>query len=473
MSSKSIVILLLMFIDLRVRLKSIISKITEYKTWSEKSINRRIFNAILSISAITFLVKLVNLGKEIYVASLFGTNDLMDAYFIAFLLPSFGIGVIARSFNAALIPTFIQVRDNQGKEAAQRLFSSAVLLSTVLLFFVAFLMILASPFLLPLIATGFDEQKIQLAHKVFLVLVPTMVFSGLTSTWSAILNANEQFTITSIVPVVKPVAIVAVLILLYGKWGIYALATGTLLGFVLESSILVKILKREGFFLTPNWTGLTPELRQVVGQYIPMILSVFIMSSANFVDQSMAAMLGAGSVSILNYGKRVVGILLELTSTAMSTAILPHFSRMATANDWKGLQNTYWTYVRLILVLSIIPTLLLSYCSEYIVSILFERGAFNESDTLAVANVQSIYFLQIPIYILVSLNVRMITSIKKNKILIYISVVNLIFNISLNYILMKWIGVSGIALSTVIVYIIGFLISFIIIKRVFSINSNF
>src|SRR5919199_382001 len=83
------------------------------------SVNRRIFRAAFVIGALTFGVKLVSLVKETTVAASFGTGDALDAFLIAFLLPTFVIYVLGASLNAALIPTYIEVRDRQGPEAAQ------------------------------------------------------------------------------------------------------------------------------------------------------------------------------------------------------------------------------------------------------------------------------------------------------------------------------------------------------------------
>src|SRR5215212_8536590 len=78
------------------------------------SINYRIFNAFVIVGGITFGVKIVSAGKEIIVAASFGTGDAIDAFLIAFILPIYVISIVAGSFSAALIPTYIQVQQNEG-----------------------------------------------------------------------------------------------------------------------------------------------------------------------------------------------------------------------------------------------------------------------------------------------------------------------------------------------------------------------
>jgi putative peptidoglycan lipid II flippase len=93
---------------------------------------RKIFNAAISVAVCSGIAALGSTAKELVVARWFGRGDALDAFLIAFLLPSFLVNLVAGSFNAATIPTFIQVRDKQEKEAAQRLFAMRERLSASL-----------------------------------------------------------------------------------------------------------------------------------------------------------------------------------------------------------------------------------------------------------------------------------------------------------------------------------------------------
>ena len=47
------------------------------------------------------------ISNSTWVTAWFGTADALDAVLIAFFFPTFVINVVARSFNAAFIPTFM------------------------------------------------------------------------------------------------------------------------------------------------------------------------------------------------------------------------------------------------------------------------------------------------------------------------------------------------------------------------------
>ncbi|MFO7600897.1 MAG: lipid II flippase MurJ, partial [Candidatus Desulfacyla sp.] len=294
-----------------------------WKRWRVRSTNRRIFAAIVSVGGFTMLVKLAAVAKQLVIAGRFGTSDALDAFLIAFLAPSFAINVAAGSFSAALIPTFIEVREREGQDAAQRLFSSVMVLSIFLILAISGVLAGFSPTIIRIIGSGFSPEKQALTRSLFFVALPLLIISGLAAIWASILNAQERFALAAIAPVMTPVAAVIAILLLGRVWGIYALAVGTVGGGLFEAVLLGRGLKRRGFYLLPRWHGLTPAVKQVARQYAPMAAGALLMSGTEVIDQSMAAMLGPGSVAALSYGNRVVSLIIGVGSLALGTAIFP------------------------------------------------------------------------------------------------------------------------------------------------------
>ena len=425
--------------------------------WQQQSVNRRIFATMITVGCFTFVVNLAATAKELVVANQFGISDVLDAFLIAFLLPSFAINVVMGSFNAALIPTFIHVRENEGLEKAQQLFSSVTVWNTVVLVTVSVLLAMASSFILPILGSGFSPEKQALTRSIFFVLLPILAISGLGITWAAVLNASERFALAAISPMIKPIITVVLLLAMSKIWGIYALAAGTVGGVVLEAGLLAWGVRRRGFYLVPRWHGLTPPMKKVINQYLPMVAGAFFMSSTSLVDQSMAAMLGAGSVSTLNYGGKAVTLILGIGCVSLSSAVFPHFSRMVAASDWAAIRHTLKTYIYLILLVTIPLTLILVYFSEPLVCLFFERGAFTSADTWRVSQVQALFLLQIPFFFLGILMVRLISSLNMNHILMQAAIINLLSKIVFNYFFMQRLGAAGIALSTTLVYAVSFI----------------
>jgi putative peptidoglycan lipid II flippase len=424
--------------------------------WRQSSVDRRIFTAVLTVGGFTALVNFAATAKELVVAHRFGTGDALDALLIALLLPSLASNVIAGSFSAAIVPTLIHIRENQDHEAVGRLFSNVMMGSTILLLSVSVFLALTASFVLPLLGSGFSPEKQALTRSLFFVLLPILLISGLGTTWAAILNAYERFALAAVSPIMIPVMTMLFLFSMGQVWGIYALAAGTVAGFITQLALLAWGVRRQGFLLHPRWYGFDPALKRVAKQYVPMVVGALLMSCVGLVDQSMAAMLGAGSVSTLNYGGKALAVILGIGSVSLSTAVFPHFSRMVAASDWAGIRHTLKTYIYLILLVTIPITLILVYYSEPLARLFFERGVFTSTDTWRVSQVQALFLLQIPFYFMVILMVRLISSLSMNHILMRVAIINLFSKIVFNYFFMQQLGAAGIALSTTLIYAVSF-----------------
>ena len=416
---------------------------------------RKIFNATISVAVCAAIAALVTTAKELVVARWFGRGDALDAFLIAFLLPSFLVNLVSGSFNSAMIPTFIQVREREGREAAQRLFSGVMVVSLGLLVGVSILVGVLAPQFLPLLGSGFTPAKLLLTRRLLYCLLPFIVLSGLAVAWAAVLNAGEQFGLPALSGMLPPLFIMVFLLLLGRAWGIFALAVGTVTGVALQACILGWLLRERGVRLELRWYGWDPSLRQVIGQYAPMLAGALLMGSTELINQSMAAMLEPGSVAAMNYGRKVVSLFIVIGATPLSTAALPYFSQMVASRDWSGCRKTLTTYSRSIVLVTVPLTLALVAFSHPLVKILFQRGAFTAADTNVVSRVQAFLSLQIPFYVLANLGVRLVSALKRNSVLMVIAGVNMVANVIFNLILMRYAGVAGIALATSLVYLVS------------------
>src|SRR6185437_1910262 len=80
--------------------------------------------------------------------------------------------------------------------------------------------------------------------------------------------------------------------------------------------------------------------------------------------------------------------------------------------------------------------------------IIFERGSFRAKDTQLVAQIQAVYALQIPFYLSNVLLSRLLSSFLLSQITFWAAGINISLNIILDIILIKMMGVPGIALAT-------------------------
>jgi putative peptidoglycan lipid II flippase len=420
------------------------------------SVHRKLILSMMTVGGITAGVKLAAAGRDLVLAHQFGTRGELDAYLIAYALPAFATNLIAGSLSATFIPLLVEVKLCDGHASARALFAATLGRVALLLAAVTVLLAIATPRLVAVLTVGFTPELAALTVKLTRILLPTLWFGGLATTFGAVLNASGRFARVATAPLLTPVLQLALVLNTSGS-RIEMLAYGTAGGALVEASILYWALRNHGYWVVPQWNGLGRTQAVFRRQYLAIAVGSVLMGSTTLVDQAMAATLGSGSVSALAYGTKLVAVIREIGPTAMSTVLLPHFASLTASRDWGTLRRHLGFYTRVILALSIPATLVLAVLSKFIIRLLFERGAFTPADTEQVTSIQILFGLQIPFYMLGLMFVRVISALQANQILMYGTAISVLVNIGLNYALMKPLGVGGIALSTSGVYLVSYI----------------
>jgi len=425
------------------------------KITGPETVNRKILRAAFLVGLLTLLAKCAATVKELMVARWFGRSDALDAFLIAFLLPSSLLGIVMGALGSSLIPSFVAIRQEHGTAAAQRLFSSVLVLALIALIAGALLLGLLAPYYLPLLGSGFSPAKLRLTRMLLYALLPFVLFNGVASCVSAVLNAGERFALPALTPLLTPLATIVFIQFAAVPWGAFSIVAGVVVASFLEASLLVWSLRFQGLRFSLKWMGLDPPLRRVLRQYPPLLAAAFVSGGVGMIDQAMAAMLAPGSVAALNYGNRVISVVVALGASSLGTAVLPYFSKMVAENDWRGCRHTLKRYSLLLVSTTVPLTAILVIFSKPLVRLLFQRGSFTAVDTELVSWIQLCYALQIPFSIWLMLFVRFLSAARRNHVLLYSAVINLILDVVLNLALMRVWGVAGIALSTSLFFVVS------------------
>jgi putative peptidoglycan lipid II flippase len=348
----------------------------------------------------------------------------------------------------ALVPTLVRVREQEGRERAQQLLSNSMLWMCLLLAGVSAAMVLLARGFFPLIASHFAAAKLDLAVRLFRGLLPVVLITGIATNCTAVLNTFDRFALPALATMATPLAIVFGSLFFSARFDIWAMVYATLAGALVHAAVVVGMMDACGYRFRLQWYGMTESTREVGRQYGPVLLSGVVASGGLLVDQSMAAMLPAGSVSALVYAARFVSVVLTLLAGAVSTAVTPYFSRMIAHRDWDGCRNTLRTWIRLTWLISAPIAALLIAGSHLLIRITLQHGAFGPHDTAVVSPVLAMYALQIPFFVSSRVFYRFLVAMRRTDLILYCGILNLGLDVVLNLILMRWFGVAGIALAT-------------------------
>ena len=412
-----------------------------------RSTSWRMLADTATVGGWTTAVKLAGAIKVILAARLFGAGDVMDAFLIAFLLPAFFMDMLAGPLDSALIPALIALRQKQQQQALETLYLNVMAAAGAAFLVAAGIAAAASGVILPLLAPSFAPDKLALTRQLLLVMIAVVPLSGLAATWRAVLNSEHQFAYSAAVPLITPVASVIALLAGGKQYGVMALALATLTGGTLEAIAAGIGVQRAGYPMIPRWGGITSSLRQVADQYAPLVAVTLVMTGITLIDQGMAARLDSGNVAALSYGTRLLGVLIVIGPTAVGTAVLPHISVGAMLGDPHVLRRTLRTYGVAILAVILPLTAALMYFSEPIIRIVFQKGAFSETAAHVVSAVQRASLLQLPVAVLLALEIRLTSALKANQLLYRVAALSLVFTLVFDYAFMRWWGVVGIAFA--------------------------
>jgi putative peptidoglycan lipid II flippase len=438
--------------------------VRSFGRWRNAEVNRNILAALLTVGVATFALKFAAVGRELVVAYQFGTGDALDAFIIAFLPASFAINVQIAAFSAALMPTFIRVRREDGDAPARRIAESTLLAAVAMLIATSLLLLALDEWLIGLLTGGFAPEKRALTIELFHLLLPVIVIQGLVKFYGTLLNARRRFGLVAMVPMATPLLTV-LLLLAAGRADPELLVAGVVVGAAIELVLLLPLARRLDLLVIPRWHGLDPATRRIMGQYLPTMLGALTGGTALMIDQGMAAMLDSGSVATLSYGGKLIALLLAFSARPLSAAVLPFLAELAAANDGRRLRHTFLGWLALTVAASLPIVIVLWYFSVPIVRLLFERGAFTAEDTALVATIQGLYALQIPFYLAGVLGSRVLNALSLNQVTAAIGVLNCIANIAFDYVFMLWLGLPGIALATSAVYLCSSLVILVIVQR--------
>ena len=401
----------------------------------------------LTVSAFTTLAKFMGAAKAVVLARVFGSGAALDNYLLAFLLPSFFADVFCGSLVPVLIPKFIEFECWEGRAKAVDLYGY-VLRRSVWLSCVAAAVLAAGASLVAMLGAGSAGLNLPLLGVLTLLMTPILPLSAVVNVWRAVLNSQRRFVIPALTVTLTP-AVIIVCILLAGKSrGVWILAAGTSLASLAEVLVLGMGLRTAGLPILPPLRRRDFSLLELRKEY-GYLAGVTAMSAGTaFIGQSMAAALGAGSVSILNYGTRLAGVLMAIGPAALSVTILPGFSHMVAARDWERLKQSLWRILSGSVLVACVGAALLIVFSIPIVRLTLQRGAFTAADTRVVASVQAYSLLQLPFIVGITILMRILSALKANRTLLPFSSAAIVVNTGLNYALMTHYGVAGIALGT-------------------------
>ena len=420
--------------------------------------------AIAVVFYVTVAARLLSIVSQVLTASAFGAGPIMDAYTVALIVPTTISGILTAAVGAALIPVFVDYRENKGEAESMRLLWAAMTLGTLIALAVTVALVAGAPMVVTVFARQMDAPTQTLAVILLRFLMPVLLLQVLVTLVGSVLNAYGRFALPSLASATITLSTIAFL-LFARSWGIYALGWATIVGYSLNFLLLVVAYLRMGLRFHFDFSWRHPGIQRIAALSTPMLIGALLVNGNNLIDQFMASLLPPGSIASLSYAIKLVDTPSGIFYTALSTALLPIFALQVARREFTLLTTTFRQVVIFSAIILLPAGALLSSLSRPVVEIFYHHGNFSAQATDVVAS--AVMFLAPNIFIVTYgfINGRIYNALQDNRTLRNVAVLSLVLNAVLDYLLMQIWGVAGIAFATTLTYLIAALMLLLILNK--------
>ena len=433
------------------------------------------------VAVATLLSKLFGLFRQQSIAAAFGVGVVADAYNYAYVIPGFFLillGGINGPFHSAIVSV---VSKRKREEIAPLIETISTLVGGVLILATLLMILFADP-LIDVVAPGLSQTPTGLETKAIAVqqlriMAPMALFAGLIGIGFGVLNADDQYWLPSISPLLSSLTVLiglgALLLFVgadltssnYALLGGQILAWGTLAGAVLQWLVQVPVQWRSGLGrLHLRFDFNRPGVKETVRLMGPATLSSGMTQINVYTDLFFASFIPQAAAA-LAYANLLVQTPLGIISNMILVPFLPIFSRLADPENWEELklrvrQGLIMTAITMLPLSAIIIAL-----AYPIVRVVYERFAFDQEASQIVTTVLIAYAIGMFVYLGRDVLVRVFYALGDADTPFRISIVNILLNAFFDYLLIEPFGAAGLVLATVSVNVISMIWLLIALHR--------
>jgi len=358
------------------------------------------------VSLLTFCSRLFGFVRDMLLAQLFGAQEGLDAFYLAFRIPNFMRRLFAEgAFSQAFVPVLAEYQQKRTVDEVRIFLSRVAGCLGVALLIITLLGMLGAPWVVKIFAPGFKAGSIRAEWAAIMLRItfPYLMFISLTAMAGAVLNTYGYFGVPAFTPVILNLVMIATAI-----WGknyispaVFALAWGVMFAGILQFILQLPFLAQKHLLIKPTMKWSDPGVKRVLKLMVPALFGVSVAQVNLLVDTVFASFLPVGSVTWLYYTDRLTDFPLGVFGVAIATVILPHLSRKHSENNHERFAQTLDWGIRMILLVGVPAGVGLAVFAMPLVAACFGYGQFNPQDILQTQKSLVTLSLGVPAFMLV------------------------------------------------------------------------
>ncbi|NUS42797.1 MAG: murein biosynthesis integral membrane protein MurJ, partial [Mycobacteriaceae bacterium] len=380
--------------------------------------NKRLLASSGSIAVATLTSRITGFFKSMLLLAVLG-SAVASSYTVASQIPNmiseFVLGAV---LSAIVVPVLVRAEREDpdgGATFVRRLCTAAFTMLTI----ATILAVGTASFLVPhFFLPENGAVNTGLTTALSYLLLPAVLFYGMSALFTAILNTRQVFKPGAWAPVLNNVVVLVVLGIYFLVPGeisldrvrlsdpkLLLLGVGLTLGVVMQALCLLPAIRRERIDLRPLW-GIDDRLKRAAGMGAAIVLYVAISQAGLVFGTRIAAAHDAAGPAIYQTAWMLLQLPYGVLGVTVLTAIMPRLSRNAAEDDTPAVVDDLSVATRLTMIALIPVVLFMTLTGRQMGEALYGHGnmTFHEAGRLGLA-VSFSAFTLIP-YALVLIHLR-------------------------------------------------------------------
>ena len=387
----------------------------------------------------------------ILIATWFGRTDATDVYYFTWAVFTFAGSLVFSAYqDSALIPILAETRVKEPKLLP-------AVMGSLLAHTLAFGGLLAA--VIALVALGWFRFRYAAAD--FAVAAPMVLpFAGylvalsVKTFFGALLNAAHKYFPFTIASALGMVATLGTILVSKGTLGVLAVPIGSLVGEVVAIGVLVyAAVVAGGMRIRPTFERPEP-VRQFAKLMASEVAGGAVTRINPVVDQLMAGLAGViGGATLLKNTADVATVPTSLLQATLLPVLLSHLADDFGARNFARIRATVRRALLAVSALLVAASALVYLVRAPLLRLAFLHGAMDAAGVDRMVKLLPYHLVGLAPFGALLVLARAHVAIKNSRIMISMGVLNAALNALFNVILLRAIGLEGIALSTSCVYL--------------------
>ena len=399
------------------------------------------------MAAATLISKVLGLIRDSLIAAFFATGMRADAFMAASKLPTtlFDM-VIGGVISATFIPVFNDIMTKRSKKDAMEFVNKFVTMILLITSLISILGIVFADPLVNLIAPNYTGDKHELTVKLTSIMFPMIIFTGLAFSFVGLLQSFGEYNIPSIISLVSNLAIIIYFVLFGKSFGVEGLAVTMLIAWSLQVAVQIPSLIKFKYKFRLDFRLKDPGIKQALLLAGPMLISTWVQPLYTIINSRLASGID-GAYSSLEYANRLYLIVTGVFSFVVTNLIFPKLSRANASDNAEESHNLIMTSLRAIAIVIAPLTAGFIILAAPITSIIYQHGEFGADKVTIVSQALMCYSVGMLGLAVNEILSKSFFSMQDSKTPMRNSILSMVFNIILAYILFGAFKTNGLALA--------------------------